>query len=108
MSRFLTAAVVLCSLAGGSAGDDPPVVNPFAPRHEGREDALPGYVELSDNRVMIARPEGYDESRYELLFRTIEAGHHWPFFTLSPMPNRKTDSNNNRGVSTDYIGMNHG
>ncbi len=60
------------------------------------------------NRVMIERPAGYDERDYELLFRSIEAGQRGGFFKLSPIPNRKTDSNNNGPVSTDYIGMNYG
>ena len=59
-----------------------------------------------DNRIMIDKPEGYDEQEYELLFRSIEAGQDI-FFKLHMMPNRKTDSNNHNGFSTDYIGMNY-
>ena len=58
-----------------------------------------------DNRIMIDKPEGYDEQEYELLFRSIEAGQDI-FFKLHMMPNRKTDSNNHNGFSTDYMGMN--
>jgi hypothetical protein len=57
---------------------------------------------------MIEKPAGYDEADYEILFRSIEAGQKWGFFKTSPMPNRKTDSNNTGGISTDYIGMNYG
>ncbi len=65
-------------------------------------------TDVPENRIMIGRPEGYDEADYEILFRAIEAGQDGGFFKLSPMPNRKTDSNNNGGISTDYIGMNYG
>lgn len=65
-------------------------------------------TDAEDNRVMIAKPGGYDEKDYELLFRAIEVGQKWGFFKTSPMPNRKTDSNNTGGISTDLIGGNYG
>lgn len=61
----------------------------------------------SENRVQVTKPKNYQETDYELLFRTIEAGQN-RFFKLSAMPNRKTDSNNSGGLSTDYIGGNYG
>jgi hypothetical protein len=59
------------------------------------------------NRVPFPKPEGYDELRYELLLRNLEAGD--PNVPMAPsmMPNRKTDTNNNRAFSTDNIGMNY-
>lgn len=65
-------------------------------------------TDVPENRVMIEKPEGYSEADYEILFRSIEAGQKWGWFKTSPMPNRKTDSNNTGGISTDYIGMNYG
>jgi hypothetical protein len=59
-----------------------------------------------DNRLRVEKPEGYDEMEYELLFRSIAAGQ-TIFFKLAMMPNRKTDSNNDKGFSTDYIGTNY-
>lgn len=58
------------------------------------------------NMVKIEKPENYNELDYEILFRSIEAGQKY-FTTFSPMPNYKTDSNNNKAVSTDYIGGNY-
>ena len=58
------------------------------------------------NRVPIGKPEGYDEKQYEILFRYIEAGGKDRFFKPSPLPNLKTDTNNNGYISTDYVGMN--
>jgi hypothetical protein len=60
-----------------------------------------------ENRVPFPKPEDYDEAKYELLFRNFEAGD--LRFPMKPdmMPNRKTDTNNNCAVSTDYIGQNH-
>lgn len=59
------------------------------------------------NRIPVAQPPGYDAADYELLFRAIEAGQTDRFWKLSAMPNRKTDSNNDSGVSTDFIGKNY-
>jgi hypothetical protein len=64
-------------------------------------------TDAPENRVMIEKPQGYDENQYELLFRAIEAGQKDAFFKLDMMPNRKTDSNNASGISTDLIGMNY-
>jgi lysophospholipase L1-like esterase len=65
-------------------------------------------TDVPANRVPVARPPGYDEADYELLFRSIEAGQSSGFFKLDLMPNRKTDSNNTGGISTDFIGKNYG
>ena len=56
------------------------------------------------NRIPFAKPEGYDERDYELLFRNYEAGEDRLPWINSPMPNRKTDTNNRLGFSTDLIG----
>jgi hypothetical protein len=34
---------------------EPPAVNPFAPRPTVREDAMPGYVELSDGTILVGQ-----------------------------------------------------
>ncbi|MEM9109911.1 MAG: FAD-dependent oxidoreductase [Planctomycetota bacterium] len=65
-------------------------------------------TDVPENRVMIQKPEGYDELNYEILFRSIEQGQKWGFFKTSPMPNRKTDSNNTGGISMNLIGANYG
>lgn len=92
-----------------------PGVNPSAGGADGTGDGrLQAYcyrmvlTNAPENRLMIERPADYDEAEYELLFRAIEAGQNSDFYKLSPIPNRKTDSNNTGGISTDYIGMNHG
>jgi hypothetical protein len=65
-------------------------------------------TDRATNRVMVTQPPGYDEADYELLLRAVEAGQSNNFFKLDLMPNRKTDSNNQGAVSTDYIGRNYG
>jgi len=60
-----------------------------------------------DNRIPFAKPEGYDPEWHELLLRNFEAGERQVPWINSPMPNRKTDTNNRQGVSTDFIGENH-
>lgn len=59
------------------------------------------------NRRPFPKPEGYNEADYELLLRNFEAGD--LRFPMKPdmMPNRKTDTNNNCAVSTDYLGANY-
>jgi len=60
-----------------------------------------------ENRRPFPKPEGYNEADYELLLRNFEAGD--LRFPMKPdmMPNRKTDTNNNCAVSTDYLGANY-
>lgn len=60
-----------------------------------------------ENRIPFAKPEGYNELNYELLFRNYESGYHRIPWINSKMPNRKTDSNNRDGFSTDFIGQNY-
>jgi len=58
----LAAGVILASLGAGlapaaSGQDDPPELNPFGPSTKvgAREDAVPGYVELSDGTIRPGR-----------------------------------------------------
>lgn len=92
-----------------------PGVNPNVGGSDGDgDDRLQAYcfrmtlTDVAANRVAVAKPPGYNEADYELLFRAIGAGQTSGFFKLDLMPNRKTDSNNNGGISTDYIGKNYG
>ncbi len=59
-----------------------------------------------DNRIPFEKPPNYNEQNYELLFRNYEAGETRLPWINSAMPNRKTDTNNNHGFSTDFIGQN--
>jgi hypothetical protein len=71
-----------------------------------------------DNRIPFQKPADYDELNYELLFRNYEAaegdiekmysyGDPLVPWINTPMPNRKTDTNNQKGFSTDFIGQNY-
>jgi hypothetical protein len=70
-----------------------------------------------ENRIPFKKPENYNELEYELLFRNYEAaeGPLEEMYTYgdpllpwinSAMPNKKTDTNNQKGFSTDFIGQN--
>ncbi|MCM2372223.1 FAD-dependent oxidoreductase [Aporhodopirellula aestuarii] len=61
---------------------------------------------VPENRVPFEKPEGYDESEYELLLRWFQAGNtrNVPLGS-NPIPNNKTDTNKAGWISTDYIGM---
>jgi hypothetical protein len=60
-----------------------------------------------ENRIPFRKPDNYNDLNYELLFRNYEAGETSIPWINSSMPNRKTDTNNRRGFSTDFIGQNH-
>ncbi len=64
-------------------------------------------TDVPENMVPFPKPAGYDPLRYELLLRYYEAGYDRVPCTFHGMPNRKTDSNNNNGFSTDFIGANY-
>jgi len=70
-----------------------------------------------ENRIPFEKPANYKEVEYELLFRNYEAaeGPLEEMYTYgdpllpwinSSMPNRKTDTNNQKGFSSDFIGQN--
>ncbi|HMS15988.1 MAG TPA: FAD-dependent oxidoreductase [Planctomycetota bacterium] len=60
------------------------------------------------NRVPFRKPSNYLESDFELLLRHYDAGDAMTPWHGIPMPNRKTDTNNNGAFSTDFIGANWG
>ncbi|MBS0204782.1 MAG: FAD-dependent oxidoreductase [Planctomycetes bacterium] len=64
-------------------------------------------TDVAENRRPWPKPDGYDPARYELLLRNCEAGDHRVPWNPIFMPNRKTDTNNNFAISTDYIGANY-
>ena len=63
-------------------------------------------TDCPENRIPFAKPVDYDERDYEILFRMAAAGEDLNIVNFSPMPNRKTDSNNRGGFSMDFIGGN--
>ncbi|MCB0630658.1 MAG: FAD-dependent oxidoreductase [Saprospiraceae bacterium] len=91
-----------------------PFINPDGPGEEGRaDDHLQAYcfrmclTDHPDNRIPFEKPENYNELDYELLLRNYEAGEAGFPWINSQMPNRKTDTNNRTGFSTDFIGQNY-
>ncbi|HRQ87260.1 MAG TPA: FAD-dependent oxidoreductase [Bacteroidia bacterium] len=91
-----------------------PFIDPAGPGEEGAGDhRVQAYcfrmclTDHPDNRIPFAKPEGYVEQWYELLLRNYEAGETRVPWINSSMPNRKTDTNNNFGFSTDFVGQNY-
>lgn len=91
-----------------------PMIDPTGPGEEGSGDRrVQAYcfrmclTDHPENRIPFHKPEGYDESWYELLLRNYEGGERGMPWINSPMPNRKTDTNNRLGFSTDFIGQNY-
>jgi hypothetical protein len=72
-------------------------------------------TDVPANRIQFEKPADYDEREYELLFRDYEQRAKHPELVKgylvgvcwinSPMPCRKTDTNNRHGFSTDFIGQ---
>ena len=91
-----------------------PCINPDGPGEEGAGDhrvqAFCFRMCLTDhpeNRIPFGKPDNYNELDYELLLRNYEAGEEGFPWINSKMPNRKTDTNNRLGFSTDFIGQNY-
>jgi hypothetical protein len=91
-----------------------PGIHPSGPGDEGAGDhRVQAYcfrmclTDHPDNRIPFHRPEGYQELDYELMLRNFEAGEQGMPWINSAMPNRKTDTNNRTGFSTDFIGQNY-
>jgi hypothetical protein len=109
-----TAGIDPFVVPGNPASGLLPGVAPRAPGPEGEADpgvqAYTFRVCLTDvpgNRVPLTRPENYDPRHHELVLRFIAGRPLLPgprLFTLTPMPNRKTDTNNRDLFSTDLIG----
>jgi FAD dependent oxidoreductase len=64
-------------------------------------------TDVPENRLAWEKPADYDDSMFELALRNVEAGDLRLSWAPTSMPNRKTDTNNNFAVSTDYIGQNY-
>ncbi|WP_269523102.1 FAD-dependent oxidoreductase [Coraliomargarita parva] len=68
-------------------------------------------TDAPENRIPITQPKNYDPEWYELWARSLaQDPDQFPgrnLFKLTPMPNRKTDSNNHGPFSTDFVGQNY-
>lgn len=91
-----------------------PFIDPDGPGEEGVGDKrVQAYcfrmclTDHPENRIPFHKPDGYDETWFELLLRNFEAGESGMPWINSSMPNRKTDTNNRTGFSTDFIGQNY-
>ena len=91
-----------------------PFINPDGPGKEGDGDShVQAYcfrmclTDHPENRIPFEKPDNYNELDYELLLRNYEAGEDGFPWINSKMPNRKTDTNNRTGFSTDFIGQNY-
>ncbi len=91
-----------------------PGINPDGPGEEGKGDNhVQAYcyrmclTDHPENRIPFEKPKDYNELDFELLLRNYEAGEDGFPWINSDMPNRKTDTNNRTGFSTDFIGQNY-
>ncbi|WP_286766438.1 MULTISPECIES: FAD-dependent oxidoreductase [Rhodopirellula] len=91
-----------------------PHIDPEGPGEEGGADhRVQAYcfrmclTDHPQNRIPFEKPDGYQPLWYELMLRNYEAGEDAAPWINSSMPNRKTDTNNRLGFSTDFIGQNY-
>lgn len=101
-------------LKGDTSSGLLPNINPDGPGTDSEGDSkIQAYcyrmcmTDHLENRILFEKPEGYDSLDYELLLRNYEAGEEGFPWINSKMPNRKTDTNNRTGFSTDFIGQNY-
>ncbi|MCB0670126.1 MAG: FAD-dependent oxidoreductase [Saprospiraceae bacterium] len=101
-------------VAGDTSSGLLPYINPDGPGVDGEGDNnLQAYcfrmclTDHPENRIPFEKPQDYEEINYELLLRNYEAGEDGFPWINSAMPNRKTDTNNRTGFSTDFIGQNY-
>lgn len=101
-------------VAGDASSGLLPYINPDGPGIDGEGDKnLQAYcfrmclTDHPENRIPFEKPQDYEEINYELLLRNYEAGEDGFPWINSAMPNRKTDTNNRTGFSTDFIGQNY-
>ena len=101
-------------IKGDSVSGLLPFINPNGPGEEGAGDhKVQAYcfrmclTDHPENRIPFEKPENYNELEYELLLRNYESGEEGFPWINSKMPNRKTDTNNRTGFSTDFIGQNY-
>ncbi|MEX2187407.1 MAG: FAD-dependent oxidoreductase [Pirellulales bacterium] len=92
-----------------------PGIDPNGPGEEGGADRrVQAYclrmcvTDAAENRLPWTKPADYDPLQYELLLRNFEAGETRAPWSPTMMPNRKTDTNNNYGFSTDFLGASYG
>ena len=63
-------------------------------------------TDVPESRRAWEKPANYDPQWFELLLRNFDAGDLRVPWHPSWLPNRKTDTNNNFAISTDFIGQN--
>lgn len=101
-------------IAGDSTSGLLPRIHDEDPGEDGEgDDKIQAYnyrlcmTQVPENRVKFPKPDNYDPLQYELLGRYFDAGFRKLFNKFDPIPNKKTDTNNSGGFSTDNIGMNY-
>ncbi len=101
-------------IPGDSSSGLLPGIEPQPPAADGTGDhKIQAYcfrmctTDVKENQRPWVKPDNYDPIEYELLLRNFEAGDRRVPWNPVFMPNRKTDTNNNFAISTDYIGHNY-
>ena len=102
-------------VAGDPASGLLPHISPASPGKNGQgDDRIQAYcfrtclTKVPQNRIPLAKPDGYDPEEYRLLLRVLATGWREVFRKFDPIPNAKIDANNHGPFSSDNIGANYG
>jgi hypothetical protein len=89
-------------------------VSDWSPHKDGSSDnKVPAYkfhlclTKVEENREPFTKPDLYDPRQYELLLRTLNRGSRHILGRFDPIPNAKTNTDQNGAFSTDFLGANY-
>ncbi|MEE8451202.1 MAG: hypothetical protein V3R99_04775 [Thermoguttaceae bacterium] len=71
-SKFVVTAATLLLICTTVRAADPPTINPFGRKPAVREDAVPGYVEMSDGRIYVGQIYLTRDKRLEIHDRQLQ------------------------------------
>jgi hypothetical protein len=74
VAEVAAGCVVAWSLAGNARAEDPPALNPFGAVKRDRDDAIPGYLEMSDGRIVVGSIYMTRDKRLKLEDSTRQIG----------------------------------
>lgn len=79
----IAALVVIASRVSAFGAEEPPAINPFGPRQVIREDAVPGYIELSDGTIYVGNIYMTRDKRLKIYDESIKRQREIPLTAVS-------------------------
>jgi hypothetical protein len=81
MTSFSALLLMVCVFPVGAdpTADDPPTINPFGRKSAIRDDAVPGYIELSDGTILPGHIHATRDTRLKIADKKLERQREVPF-----------------------------